>query len=154
VLTLSRQYSWMEIIVTDTESNFRNYLSNMNVAFKEAVPENLQFVGVLPFWQYEELVANIDGILLCRNELLFSNTYNFPSKVIEALQAEIAIISLYSISHVADDLYYLLDPGNASVARVRAHIDQMRRSEYSSKRREFLDLCDVGRLHRWVSADI
>lgn len=154
VLTLSRQYSWMEIIVTDTESNFRNYLSNMNVPLKEAVPENLQFVGVLPFWQYEGLVASIDGILLCRNELLFSNTYNFPSKVIEALQTDIAIISLYPISHVADNLYYLLDPCNASVARVQAHIDQMRRSVYLSKRREFLDLCDVGRLHRWVSADV
>ena len=153
VLTLSRQYSWMEIIVTDTESNFRDYLSRMNIAFDESIPENLQFVGVLPFSVYEKLISAIDGVILSRDEELFSNKYNFPSKLVEALQVDVAIVSLYVISNVPDDLYCLIDSGYDSEVRIRSHLGQLSQGEYRSKRREFLDLCDVGRLHRWVSAD-
>lgn len=151
-LTLSRQYNWMKIIVTDTESNFRDYLLSVNITCDEAIPANLQFVGVLPVFEYEKLIASVDGVLLCRDEELFSNKYNFPSKLVEALQVDVAIVSLYAISNVPEALYYLLDPNRESAARVRTYLDQGCRGEFRSKRREFLALCDVDILRRWVSA--
>lgn len=152
LLTLSRQYSWMEIIVTDTESNFKDYLSRTNIAVDVLIPENLHFVGVLPFSEYGKLIRAVDGVILSRDEELFANKYNFPSKLVEALQVDIAIVSLYAISNVPDILYSLINSGYDSEVRIRAHLGQLSQKEYRSKREEFLALCDVGRLHRWVSA--
>ena len=123
ILTLAQENSWIKITVTDTEDNFRTYFKNNGIKIKSEIPENLKFIGILQFDEYVALIKQVDGILLCRDESLFENQYNFPSKFIEALQLNIPFFSLFKISPVSQSLYFTIEP-NGTFQDAKHYIKQ------------------------------
>lgn len=149
-LKLARETPWMEIVVTDSESKFRQYLDSVLLASAAALPANLRFAGPLPVADYLQLMADVDGVLLCRDERVFANAYNFPSKLIEALQLGVPLISQHPITSVSPDLYCLIKLGRESIAEVSEYIDRFHQGAFLDAERKFLALCRVDRLKSWV----
>lgn len=148
-LSVAAGREWIEVVVTETESTFRAYLAGARIAVG-AFPENLRFVGVLSATEYAELMAEVDGLLLCRDEAVFWNKYNFPSKLIEALERNLPTISLFPISGVSGNLYFTFGLGAGTEAGLRSYLENWAGGAFEPEKRQFLDMCDARRLRRWV----
>jgi hypothetical protein len=151
IVTLAIENDWLEIVVTEEVDNFTTYLASINSS-SPCIPLNISFVGILSNEDYQRLLRQVDGVLLCRDETNFSNKYNFPSKLIEALQFDIATISLYPIFGVSENLYFKFNGVKQSQASLYCYIKNWRRHLFESEKTGLLSMCDIDRLKRWVGA--
>lgn len=148
-LYVAAGHRWVEVVVTETESSFRAYLACAGIATC-SFPANLRFLGVLTASEYGELMAEVDGVLLCRDESVFWNKYNFPSKLVEALERNLPTISLFPISGVSGGLYFTFDLEAGTEDGVRSYLSSWAKGAFETEKRQFLAMCDARRLRRWV----
>ena len=152
VLRLLETHADLSVIVTDTEDNFRNYLSKSLVIHYSSLPQNLFFAGTVEFSEYRCVLENSDGILICRNEKLFANRFNFPSKVIEALVFGTPVVTTCELENVPGELYFQLSD-KRSMDELYDFIASRSSKDVMMKMTEFLNLCDLTRLKDWLSAE-
>lgn len=93
--------------VTGSRSDFQEYFLKYKPDLVTILPKNIVFLGNLNNSDYRRKLETITAILIFRNERLFENRFNFPSKCIEAVKSRIPIVSKYSISGLPDELYLL-----------------------------------------------
>ena len=96
----------LNIIITGSRDDFITYLSNCSNQF---IPDNVHFSGKLSYPDYLKLLDKVRSVLLIRNEELFENITNFPSKFIEALNKNKTVICIGKISGVNPSLYIRLE---------------------------------------------
>lgn len=147
---LAAANSWLRVVVTETEETFRHYLRTVQAGPTPPFPDNVRFTGPLPVAEYQAVLASVDGVLLCRDEGDFANSFNFPSKLIEALQLGVPLVCQHPISSVSPNLYCLIGSGEASVTSVGDYIARFSESAFLDSEREFLSLCSIDRLLSWV----
>ena len=150
ILDFAIKNDWCEVVVTETEDNFLNYLSSELKRTEILIPTNLQFLGVLSSVEYLQLLNVVDGILLCRDERHFQNKFNFPSKFVEALHLGLPVISLFAISYVPSILYHNCASVNLSSLNFPDILHQHGSDEFKEERNYFLGLCDTLRLQTWL----
>ena len=151
ILDFAIKNDWCEVVVTETEANFSNYLSSELKRTEILIPTNLQFLGVLSSVEYLQLLNVVDGILLCRDERHFQNKFNFPSKFVEALHLGLPVISLFAISYVPSILYHNCASVNPSRLDFSDILHQQASDEFKVERDNFLGLCDRLRLKSWLN---
>lgn len=130
------------IEVTGTLADFRDYLIRNTDRSSNSIPINIKFLGDLTDIDYNRKLQTIDAILIFRNEALFANQYNFPSKCIEAVKSRIPIISNYEITGLPDELY-LLKSGPTLSPSDKIRVCRMSQTtRYQQIRQSFLIECD------------
>ncbi len=149
LITLVEQRPWLSVVVTDTEESYRRYLLTINSDPTRPLPERLRFAGPLNLTNYRNLACSVDGVLLCRDEAQFANRYNFPSKLIEAIQLGVPIICTHPIGAIRSELYCMLGGGESNSA-LWEYLEQYHTGAFGDAEREFLALCDAQRLMEWL----
>jgi hypothetical protein len=112
------------------------------------VIQNINFIGELSKEDYKNLLQEIDGILLIRDENRFENMYNFPSKLIEALCHEKTVFSIFEISGVPLNLY--VNCKNTFELKKTAFNIYLHSSECTDFSR-FIEACDVQNIVAWLN---
>ena len=70
---------------------------------------------------------------MIRDENIFANKYNFPSKAIEALSKGVPIYSRYTISGLSQSLYIQLSTLNQSVNSMNKYKEQFLKAKEHNK---------------------
>jgi len=127
----------VDILITDTKENFIN-ISGLN---EHNIPKCMKFIGKLEWSDYLNLLESSLGVLLIRDENIFANKYNFPSKAIEALSKGVPVYSRHTISGLNKSLYIQLPSLNQSVNSMNEYKKQFLK-EFSNKERDvFFSFC-------------
>lgn len=150
LLEFARNNSSLTICITEYEESYKNFLHINNIECSN-IPVNINFLGIIPYDDYILLFDEIDGILLIRDENIYWNKYNFPSKLIEALQNNIPMLSLFDIINIPSNLYLLIE-GKGNVEQcILNYINKWNAGSFESEKNEFLYICDSKRLLKWLN---
>ena len=129
----------VDILITDTKENFIE-ISGLK---EHDIPENLKFIGKLEWSEYLNFLESSLGVLLIRDENIFANKYNFPSKAIEALSKGVPVYSRFTISGLNHRLYIQLSSLNQSIDSMNEYKEQFLK-DFSNKERDiFFSFCEV-----------
>ena len=129
----------IDILITEAREDFER-ITDRRV---DSYPDNLKFFGRQSWSDYLSLINNAEGILLIRDENIFANRYNFPSKVIEALALGVPIYSLHTISGLDDSLYIDLSSAKYSEISLTESRDIYLKEFSLSHKKEFLMSCNL-----------
>lgn len=127
----------VDILITDTKENFKK-ISGLK---EHDIPESLRFIGKLEWGDYLNLLESSLGVLLIRDENIFANKYNFPSKAIEALSKGVPIYSRYTISGLNNSLYIQLPSLNQSVNSMNEYKEKFLNDFSNKERDKFFSFC-------------
>jgi len=128
----------VDILITDTKENFIK-ISGLE---EHDIPESLKFIGKLEWSDYLNFLESSLGVLLIRDENIFANKYNFPSKAIEALSKGVPVYSRYTISGLNQRLYIQLSSLNQSVNSMNEYKEQFLK-DFSNKEKDiFFSFCN------------
>ena len=93
----------LKFLVTGQKNDFASCVNS------NFIPDNITFIGILPYQDYLNVLLRSSGVVLFRDERNPFNQYNFPSKALEALRFNIPIISAYIISGLPLSYYQLIE---------------------------------------------
>tara|TARA_B000000475_G_scaffold272229_1_gene272675 strand:+ start:230 stop:1249 length:1020 start_codon:yes stop_codon:yes gene_type:complete len=127
----------IDILITDTKENFMKISGLKEYHF----PKSLKFIGKLEWDNYLNLLESSLGVLLIRDEKIFANKYNFPSKVIEALAKGVPVYSRYPISGLDKSLYIRLSSLNQSINSINEYKEQFSKDFLNKERDKFFSFC-------------
>jgi hypothetical protein len=150
ILDLARDNYFIDIVVTESKDDFYSYLIKNGFEVPVNFPVNISFVGRLPSEEYLNEMVSADAVLLLRNECIFWNKYNFPSKFIEALQLNIPLFSLYDISGVSKNLYFSCHSSKIDLREFNNFCTLWYSGLLDKEKIDFIGLCDSVRLRSWV----
>ena len=142
---------WLDLVITSDRVDIEKYLKKRFFDKVPSIPVNVKFIGLLEYSNYIDLIKSVDGILLCRDENIFANKYNFPSKFIEALKYDIPVLSFFPISSVSDNIYFLIDYNDKDLINNIQSFIESKKANYIQSRNHFLKCCDTARLLKWLS---
>lgn len=139
VLTFAHANPHISVEVTGSQFDFDEYLLKKNNGLRTITPKNLVFLGNLNDADYQQKLETTTAILIFRNEYLFENKFNFPSKCIEAIKSRIPIVSKYPISGLPNELYLLCSDGMVTSESLIYNL--INTDEYEKIRDRFLFDC-------------
>lgn len=105
----------------------------------------IRCLGYVSEWHYSELLRTVWAILVARDPAHFENAFNFPSKVIEAAELGIEVVSLFPLedipscsymlckSVVLDDSFVAALRNRVATAQSKAIVDHVRRQMNRAK---------------------
>jgi hypothetical protein len=150
ILDLARDNYFIDIIVTESKDDFYSYLLKNGFEVPVNFPVNINFVGRLTSEEYLNEMISADAVLLLRNERIFWNKYNFPSKFIEALQLNIPLFSLFDISGVSNNLYFSCHSNKINLLEFNNFWSLWYCGSFDKEKMDFIGLCDSSRLRSWI----
>jgi hypothetical protein len=150
LLRLSALNKEFSITSTGTASEYENYLVTKQLTFDKKELLAIKFLGQLALNDYYAIAQRSKAIILFRDEALFENLYNFPSKLIEALQLGVPLISYYPISGVPCDLYLLNKDLKTFSEDIDAYVAFMNTDYFKKVKKNFLLRCSGEHLRKQI----
>jgi glycosyltransferase involved in cell wall biosynthesis len=150
LLRLSALNKEFSVTSTGTASEYENYLVAKQLTFDKKELFAIKFLGQLSLNDYYAIAQRSKAIILFRDEAVFENRYNFPSKLIEALRFGVPLISYYPISGVPCDLYLLNRDMRILTEDIDAYVVFMNTDCFKKIKRSFLLKCSGEYLRKQI----